>query len=205
MATALAFLGMWLLSLVVAVLAALQLGDFFGSGDELAAAIIAVTAEASISLGMLAVGYRFARRASLLDAIAFCIAMVAVALALWPGGAEALASQPAAGHNSLIVETLLPVLLAVLIQWGLLRQRWLRTAGEVDISQWPWLSTMSACVLALNPLGLALISTALHAAPRELPADLATALVTGTACALVVAGAIECYIRWHIQRRRLPG
>ena len=36
MAAAFAFLGMLLVSLVVAVLAALQLGDFFLAGDEFA-------------------------------------------------------------------------------------------------------------------------------------------------------------------------
>ncbi len=202
---ALAFLGMWLLSLVVAVLAALQLGDFLRAGDELLPTVIAVTAQASITLGVLAIGYRLAQRASLLDSVAFFLAMAVVALVLWPGGAEALAASPKAGHTSLVLELLVPVLLAILVQWGLVRQRWLRLTDQEELSRWPWLSTMTACTVALNPLGLALIWSALHAVPREGPADLAIALVTGTACALVVIGGLECYIRWRMQRRRLPG
>ena len=44
MATAFAFLGMLLMSMVVALLAALQLGDFFGAGDEFGLVIALVVA-----------------------------------------------------------------------------------------------------------------------------------------------------------------
>jgi hypothetical protein len=210
MAAALAFLGMWLLSLVIAELAALQLGDFFGAGVELSLVIAATTAYATLSFIVLGIGYGLAKRASQIDAVAFVLAIIAVVLALWPGGMEPIAAP--SGNPSVVseptfvaLELLVPALLAILIQWGLVRQRWLRVADQEDISRWPWLSSMASCLLALNPLGLAFIWSALHAAATDWLKDFSIALVLGTACALVVVGAIECYIRWRIQLRRLEG
>jgi hypothetical protein len=210
MAAALAFLGMWLLSLVVAVLAALQLGDFLRAGDLLPLLLAATAAHATLTIVVLGIGYRLAKQASQLDAVAFVLAMLAVALALWPDGLETIAAPSgnpsvASEPTFLALELLVPALLAILIQWGLVRQRWLRAADQEDISRWPWFSTMASCVLALNPFGLAFIWSALHAAASDSLKDFAIALVMGTAYALVVVGAIECYIRWRIQRRRLEG
>ena len=52
-----AFLGMLLISLVVALLAALQLGDFFGANDEFMLVIAGVAAFAIVAMAVFAVAY----------------------------------------------------------------------------------------------------------------------------------------------------
>ena len=84
MAALFAFLGMWLLSLVVAMLASLQLGDFFRSGDEILLVLGAIAVFATVSIAVFAVGYARAKNAELLNAMAFGIALVAAGLVLWP-------------------------------------------------------------------------------------------------------------------------
>ncbi len=51
MAAVFAFLGMLLISMVVALLAALQLGDFFGASSEFGLVILLVMAFAAVALG----------------------------------------------------------------------------------------------------------------------------------------------------------
>ena len=91
-----ALLATLIVSLVVALLAALQLGDFFRAGDELLAVLIAVAGFAVLSITVLATGYRLAKRPRTLSAIAGGLALAATALALWPGTVERIAARSGA-------------------------------------------------------------------------------------------------------------
>ena len=62
----------------------------------------------------------------------------------------------------------MPALLVVLMQWGLVRRRFLRATGADDLTLWPWLTTAAAGLAILNPIGLALVWMALNA-PRPTP------------------------------------
>ena len=205
MAAAFAFLGMLLLSLVVALLAALQLGDFFQAGDELLMVIAAITVFAMISIAIHAAVYAQAKRPSVLNALALALAILAAAASLWPGAAGRIAALSSnrvaegAGPSAVALELLIPALFAVLVQWGLVRRRWLRAAGEDDFSCWPWLTTAVVGLGILNPIGLSFAWPALQASAR----DFTTLVTAGGAFALVVMGAIECYIKSRILRRRL--
>jgi hypothetical protein len=209
MAAAFAFLGMWLLSLVVALLATLQLGDFFRSGDELLLVIVALAAFATVSIAVLGIGYALAKRADAFNAIAFALAIVALGLVLWPGALARIAARTsdpyalATEQSYIALELLIPALLTVLVQWGLVRRRWLRAAGEEDLTLWPWLTTVVAGLLVLNPFGLAFVWAALRHSAGDLLKDFATMVAATGACAVVVMGAIECYIRGRIRRRRV--
>ena len=58
MAAVFAFLGMLLISMVVALLAALQLGDFFNASDEFGLVILGVVAFTTVALAVFAIAYR---------------------------------------------------------------------------------------------------------------------------------------------------
>ena len=79
-----AFVATLTASLVVALLAALQLGDFLRAGDELPVLLIAIAIFAVFSIVVFAVGYRLARRLQTLNAIAATLGLVATSLAALP-------------------------------------------------------------------------------------------------------------------------
>ena len=74
MAAAFAFLGIWLISLVVALLAALQLGDFFGANAEFGLVILGVMGFTVFALLVFALAYAHgaARRRARLRGIGAC-------------------------------------------------------------------------------------------------------------------------------------
>ena len=80
MAAAFAFLGMLLISLVVALLAALQLGDFFGANDEFGLVILGVTGFTVFALLVFALAYAVARRAAVLTFVALALAAARASL-----------------------------------------------------------------------------------------------------------------------------
>ena len=61
-------------------------------------------------------------------------------------------------NTSITLELIVPALLAVLVQWGLVRRRWLQGHGdEDDLTRWPWITTAVAGLVILNPFGLAFL------------------------------------------------
>src|SRR6267154_2758060 len=161
MAAVFAFLAMLLISMLVALLAALQLGDFFNANDEFSLVILGVVAFTSVSLAVFALAYRVTRRAGVLTAVAVILVSVALAPAALPGLIRKIADR---SHNPYTVgventyitlELIVPALLAVLVQWGLVRRRWLRAHGDEELTRWPWVTTAVAGLVILNPFGLA--------------------------------------------------
>ena len=209
MATAFAFLGMWLISLVVALLAALQLGDFFGANNEFGLVILGVMGFTVFALLAFALAYALARRAAVLAFVALALAAVALAPVALPGLVQAIADRSTNPYTvgientSITLELVIPALAAVLVQWGLVRRRWRRAAAEDDFTRWPWIATAVAGLVVLNPFGLAFLQSSLQRSPSDLMWQF-TATVTGAGlAALLVMAWIECYIRDRILNRRL--
>ena len=106
-------------------------------------------------------------------------------------------------NTSITLELVIPALLAVLVQWGLVRRRWLRAAAEDDFTRWPWIATAVAGLVVLNPFGLAFLQASLQHSASDFMWQF-TATVTGAGlAALLVMAWIECYIRDRILNRRL--
>jgi hypothetical protein len=209
MAAAFVFLGMLLLSLVVALLAALQLGDFFATGNELLLVTGAIAVFSIISIAVLAAICARFKQPGLLDAVAIGIAVVAAVVTLWPGlltdRIAAFASNPEAAsveRLAISLELLVPALLVVLVQWGLVRRRALRSDSADDLTRWPWLTTMVAGLAILNPVGLSFVWSAFQSWPAHWFENFAAVVTGGGVFALVVMAAAECYIRGTILRRR---
>jgi hypothetical protein len=209
MAATFAFLGMLLLSLVVALLAALQLADFFRTGDEFLIVVLALAIFAAAAIVAFTIGHWKAKRIQAIHWVAFVLAVMALAPMVSPRLVEWVAVHSTGVYTvgfentSITLELVIPALLAVMVQWGLVRRRWLRTNGDEDLTLWPWVTTVIAGLVILNPIGLAVLSAALSSSGSDFMRQyfaMAAAVVAGV---LVVAALIECYIRGRILRRRL--
>jgi hypothetical protein len=209
MAAAFAFVGMLLLSMVVALLAAFQLGDYFGATDEFVVVIVVLASFATVTIVVFAVSDAVAKSAQALNWVALTLALTALAPVFSPRLVERIAERStnpftAGVENTYVtLELLIPTLLTVLVQWGLVRRRWLRAAGEEDLTLWPWVATVVAGLLILNPIGLTVVAATLQRSGSDFMWQyfaMATAAVAGV---LVVMASIECYIRGRIRRRRV--
>ena len=211
MPTTIAFLGMLLISMLVALLATLQLGDFFLASDEFSLVIAGVAGFTAVSLAALAVAYTAAERVGQLTAIALLLALLALSPVALPGLIRVIASYSTNPYSVgventyITIELVVPALLAVLVQWGLVRRRWLREAGEQELSRWPWIATGVSCLVILSPIGLSFVGSTLKHAAGDFMWPL-TAMVTETVLGvLLVAAGVECYIRDRMLNRRLAG
>jgi hypothetical protein len=195
---------------MVALLAALQLGDFFGAGDELVLVMLGVAAYTILSLLAFALVYAVAWRAGAFTVAALLLGVVALAPAMLPGLVRKIADHStnpyALGveHAHIVLELVIPALLAVLVQWGLVQRRWLRAAGDEALTRWPWITTAVAALVILNPFGLAFLDGTLNHSASDLMWEF-TATVTGAVIGtLLVMAWVECYIRERMLNRRMP-
>ena len=209
MAAVFAFLGMLLISMLVALLATLQLGDFFNASDEFGLVILGVAAFTILSLALFALAYRVARRASVLTIVAVLLGVVALAPVALPGLIRKIADR---SHNPftvgventyITIELIVPALLAVLVQWGLVRRRWLRLHGDEELTRWPWGTTAVAGLVILNPFGLAFLQGTLNRSGGDLLWEFVATVTGAGLAALLVMAWIECYIRERMLNRRL--
>ena len=209
MSAVFAFLGMLLISILVALLAALQLGDFFLANDEFVLVIAGVVGFTTVSLAAFAIAYALARRHGALTAVALVLALLAFAPVALPGLMQKIADRSTNPYSigventSITIELVVPALLAVLVQWGLVRRRWLRIAGEEELTRWPWVTTGIACLVILNPFGLAFASSTLKHSATEWLWELTASITAGVLAALLVMAWTECYIRDRMLNRRL--
>jgi hypothetical protein len=209
MAAVFAFLGMLLLSLVVALLAALQLGDFFRASEEFVLIITVIAIFASAAIAVFAIAYAVAKRIGTINHIALALSLLAVALVALPRLVEEIAERSqnpfTVGRESgfITLELLVPALLIVLVQWGLVRRRWMSMHGGEELSRWPWYATALTLLVTLNPIGLAFLASAVKLSQTDWLRQLTTLVVACGAVVLVVVAAIEFCVRARILRRRL--
>jgi hypothetical protein len=201
----LVWFGTLLLSQFVALLAALQLADHFGAPERLTMVILILLLFCFVAIVTFAFAHAGARRVGILDLVAVSLAALAATPAAVQSLADAVVARSLRLDGSdvhLTLELLLPALIAVLVQWGLVRRRYLQQRGDDDLSPWPWVTTIAAGLAVLNPVSLDLLGAAAARSRFEgfagLPRDVALALL-----AIIVMTAIECYIRGRMLRRRL--
>lgn len=208
MAAVPAFLGIWLLSLLVAQLAALQLGDFFGANNEFPVIMLTLFVFGTITMAVFSAAYKATRQVRILHWTALVLALLALAPFFTPSFIQKIADHSTNPHTvgienaNIVIELIVPAVLTVLTQWGLLRRRWLRARGDDDFTLWPWITTVVAGLVLLNPLGLAILKSSIRPGGGDLLTDLWRAVAAIAAFVLVVMAVIECYIRGRKLRRR---
>jgi len=209
MAAVFAFLGMLLISILVALLAALQLGDFFSAGGEFGLVILGVVAFTSVSLAVFALAYRVTRRVGALTVVAVALGIAALAPLALPGLIQKIADRSnnpytvGVENTYITLELIIPALSAVLVQWGLVRRHWLRLHGEEELTRWPWVTTAVAGLVILNPIGLAFLGGTLNRSGGDLLWEFVATVTGAGLAALLVMAWIECYIRDRMLNRRL--
>lgn len=150
-----------------------------------------------------------ARRPVAFNAVAGGLALFAFAplllQAFLKGGAGSAANplDMSMKDSAIALEFIVPALTAVLVQWGLVRRRWLRLRGEDDLSLWPWVATMVGGLAVLNPYGLEIIGAAIAHRPTDWFRDLMRTMALGGAASLLALVFLETYIRGRMLRRRL--
>ena len=208
MSTVFAFVGILLVSLVVGFLAALPLADFFQATEEFIIVIMALVAAVLMSLMIFGVAYAAARRVGALAAVAALLCLAVLGLVALPSiidmraGRAALADSFAGKNLALSLEILVPAAVAILTQWGLVRHRWLRVRGREELSPWPWVTTVIAGLVILNPMGLEIVSAGARQSVTDWLRELWTAITAGGAALLAAMTLIEYYIRRRMLRRR---
>lgn len=211
MGTAVAYLGMYLLSIVVAQLVALQLGDHFRAGEELALVLMLLPVAAAVTIAVLASVSASARRTATLNVAALLLAAAALAPAAMPemirrvAMAASLPYQVTLQDIAVIAELVVPVLAMIMVQWGLLRRRRLRLRGEEELSLWPWFATGIVGLAVLNPLGLEVLHQAVAYRPDDWLRDLHRSIALSGAGAAALFAFAEYRIRRRMLRRRLGG
>jgi len=110
----------------------LQLGDFFNANDEFGLVILTVVAFTFFALAVFAVTYALSRSASVIAGVALILAIVALAPVALPGLIQKIANRSTNPYTvgientAILIELVVPALIVVLVQWGLVRRRWLR-------------------------------------------------------------------------------
>ena len=209
----LAFLGTFLLSLFVALLAALQLADYFAATEEFALVLMALPVFVTFCLVAFMVANATAKGPFAFNAVAACLALLAFLPLAFPAFVKSAAdrsSNPfslAIENTAIALEFVVPALAAVLVQWGLVRRRWLFMRGEEDLSLWPWIATVIGGLAILNPFGLDVIGQAITYSQTNWLRDMVRTIVLSGIAALLAMVFIETYIRSRMLRRRLaqPG
>ena len=209
MSAFLAFLGTFLLSLFVALLAALQLADYFAATEEFGLVLIALPVFVTICLLAFIAANVWARQPRVFNAVAAGLALLAFIPLAFPALVKTAADRStnpfsiAIENTAVALEFIVPALVAVLVQWGLVRRRWLRLRGEDDLSLWPWIATMVGGLAILNPYGLDIIGQAISYGPTNWLRDMVRTIALGGVAALLAMVFLETYIRGRMLRRRL--
>jgi hypothetical protein len=209
MGAAFAFLGILVLSLIVALLAALQLADHFRAGDEFAVVTAVLAAFAAGSIAVLGIVSAGAKGVRSLNRVATGLAVLALILAALPGGAEWIAGRSSDPFSigekavQIAIQLVVPALLAILVQWGLVRHRWLRIRSGEDLSRWPWVTTIVAGLAILNPIGLEFIASAIRQSPTDWLRQFTLTVTLSGLAAIGLMGLIEYAVRGWMLRRRL--
>src|SRR5207247_7587839 len=122
---------------------------------------------AVVSVTAFAIAYA-AGRTRAIAWTAIGLAVLALALVSAPNLVQSIADRSTNPYTigienlTITLELLVPALLTVLVQWGLVRRRWLHVRGVEDLTRWPWVTTVVAGLVTLNPIGLDVVSAALR-------------------------------------------
>jgi hypothetical protein len=202
----LAFVVAFAIGLAAACFAAWQLAISFHSLDELHLVEFALSTFAAIStVAFASICWKGGSERTL--AIA-ALAMAVAALMFsgfprWMDAVDALQTNPypdSARDAQIVLEFLVPALIAELIIWRLALREWRNSRGADARTPWPWFTIAFGAGLIFNPLGLELLSSAIRQSPSDWFAPFCLKVSIGAAVLLLILGWIEHAFRARILR-----
>jgi hypothetical protein len=192
-------------SLLLALAAAWLLTDYYWYGEDLDLFVWPIASCALVSSVVFGTTSLRAQGEGALRVAALALAAITVLLVVFPGVVALVAAQSKnppvvlRSHDQFITVTLLvPILLAVLLQWRPVRWGWLVARRQTAPTTWPWLTTVFGLLLALNPLGLAILGAAIKQSRTDWFASLWLMVALTSGGVLLLLGWIE----WRIRVRR---
>ena len=206
----LTLVGAFGLSLTVAWIAAWRLVEHFWYGEDLGLFIPPLTGFVVLASMIFAVADARARDRRTFGLVALGLAAAALALVATSFLVAHVAGQSKnpdlvlrARDGKIRIVLLIPMLLALTAQWWFVRRRWLEARDLDRGTVWPWITTISACVLMLSPIGLAILDAAYTQSATDWFRGLwlVVALVFGGI--VLLAGLIEWGIRARKRRESL--
>jgi hypothetical protein len=206
MRSILVFPGVYILSLVATYVAGMQVAEYFFLQEEFSVVMFALVLFSFVAIAVFAVVYVVQPNVKWLGYGAIGLALVAFGVEQLPALADAVARRStnpylvgSAQDRAIAASLLLPAFVMLLIQWPLLRRRWLVARRLEHRMLWPWFTITLACLLAFNQSGLDLIGSVLRQSPTDWLVGL-WKLILAIACgALLVLALIE----WCLRRRWL--
>lgn len=206
MRSILIFAGVYILSLVVAYAVGIEVAEYFFLQEEFIVVMFALAVFSFVAFVVFAMVYVVQPNVKWLGYGAIGLALVAFGIEELPALADAIARRStnpylvgSAQDRAIAASLLLPAFVMLLIQWPLLRRRWLVARRLEHRMLWPWFTITLACFLALNRGGLDLIGSVFRQSPTDWLVGLWT-LILAIACgALLVLALIE----WWLRRRWL--
>jgi len=198
------------LSLLAALAAAAQFVDHFWYGEDFGLFVPPIAVFVLVAAATFGIAYARARSSRLFGVVAIALAIAALALVAMPFLAEYVAAQSKNPEvvlrpRSAKIRTVLlvPMLLAVAVQWWFMRRRWLQARGLEHRTAWPWITTIAACVVMLSPIGIAILDAAVTQSVTDWLRGLWLMVALAFGGIVVLAGLVEWGVRVRRQRRSL--
>jgi hypothetical protein len=209
MRSILVFPGVYILSLVATYVAGMQVAEYFFLQEEFSVVMFALVLFSFVAIAVFALVYVVQPNVKWLGYGAIGLALVAFGVEQLPALADAVARRStnpylvgSAQDRAIAASLLLPAFVMLLIQWPLLRRRWLVARRLEHRMLWPWFTITLACLLALSQGGLDLIGSVLHQSPTDWLVGLWTLILAISCGALLILALIEWWLRCRWLARR---
>ena len=209
MRSILIFAGIYIVSVVVAYAAGFEVAGYFFLDDEFNVVTFVLALFSVFAIAVLAVIYAVQPDVKWLGYGALGLAIVALGIEQLPALADAFARRATnpylvgdAQERAIAASVLLPALVMLLVQWPLLRRRWLAARGFEHRMLWPWFTIALAGLLALSRPGLEVIGSVVRHSSTDWLVGL-WAVILAVACGvLLVLALIEIWLRRRWLTRR---
>ncbi len=208
MGTVVRFFGALLVSLLLAFIAGQLIATTFDLTEEYIAVMFGHVILGLVAIALFIVTYLVARSHRAFNGAALALTALLVVLTLLPDISDAVYSKGTSPYNfgknsALMIALLLPGLVLILVQWGLLRRRWQTQRDRAGaMTCWPWVTTIVAMVAVINPFGLEILKASLEQSTTDWLRGLWTLVAIGTGALLLIGGVIEFGIRRRTWKAR---
>lgn len=202
--TVLSFGLAWLVSLLLAGMAALSIVEFYHAGEEFIVIQMVIVVYSIVTIATFAVTYLRARTRRSFAIVAVTLAAVAIGIEEIPALAQAVVNRTSSPYKGgfeqdveISIALLVPIFIIIVLQWQFALRRWLRASGQTMRSRWPWIATAVATIMIFSTAGLQVIHGTFFSG-EQLTRNIAQFMLMIAAAVLAVIAVAE----WWIRKRR---